>query len=76
MKHELRIVFDDETKIVEVKPEHILTDRGLCYMMLGFANEIVTRNGLAAPAFKPETKPAGATYGVQPCRTIITPPED
>ena len=75
MRHEFRIVYDDETKIVEIKPEHILADRALCYVMLGFANEIVTRNGMAAPAFKPETivEPAQASYGVPPCRTHITP---
>lgn len=80
MIHELTIRYDDEKRFVQLSPGHILTDRALCYAMLGMANELVIRNGLSAPAFQPEQKQkadsATATWGVQPCKVILTPPED
>ncbi len=76
MKHEMRIIYDDETKLIHISPETILVDRATCYAMLGLANEIVTRNGLGAPGFKDVNPQPEAKYGVQPCKTYITPPEE
>ncbi len=78
MKYEMKIVYDDETRFVEMEPEHMLSDRFFCYALLGMATEIVLRNGLAAPAFKttPKVESAEARYGVQPVTIKMDPPPE